>query len=223
MIRALLLPLIFGLGGAAILVSLCVWQVQRLAWKNDLVAEIEARASAEPAPLPASPDPERDRYLPVVASGEVQPAALHFLTSVQFEGPGFRVISPFVTEGGRRILLDRGFVPEPEKEAALFSGAAQVTGNLDWPRESDLFTPEPNTERNIWFARDVAAMAEALQTEPVMIVANRPTGTPSPRPIPVTVRLPNNHLQYAITWGLMAVVWLAMTALLVLRIRSRAH
>ena len=85
--------------------------------------------------------------------------------------------------------------------------------------ESDLFTPDPNLDRNIWFVRDVAAMARAAGTEPLLVVANTPTGDPSPRPLPVTVNLPNNHLQYAITWSLLAAAWLAMTGYLLYRIR----
>ncbi|MEO0387914.1 MAG: SURF1 family protein [Pseudomonadota bacterium] len=216
----IILPLFFGLGGFAILVWLCLWQIQRLEWKEALTAEVTARAAGPEMPLPTATNPERDRYRPVFATGQMAPNALFVLTSQRFEGPGFRVISAFETDGGRRILVDRGFVPEAAKEAPLPSGPMRLAGNLDWPRERDFFTPEPNLERNIWFARDVATMAEALGTEPLLLVARTQTGAGGPRPIPVTVRLVNNHLQYAITWGLMAAAWLAMTVLLTLRIRS---
>lgn len=217
--KRFIVPLIFGLGGAAILVTLSLWQFQRLAWKQALIAEIEARISDAPEALPADPVPARDAYLPVQASGEMRAEALHVLTSLPPEGPGFRVIAPFRTEDGRRILVDRGYVPEAEKSDPLATGPMQVTGHLVWPRETDAFTPDPNRERNIWFARDVGAMAAELDTEPVMIVAARPTGQPSPRPVPVSVDLVNNHLQYALTWALLAVVWLAMTLYLLYRIR----
>lgn len=216
--KRLIVPLIFGLGGAAILVALSVWQVQRLHWKEALIADIESRIDAPPAPIPTDPDREADAYRPVEASGVMGEEELHVLTSFG-GGPGYRVIAPFTTDGGRLVLVDRGFVPEAEKDAPRATGEMKITGNLVWPRETDMFTPDPNLDRNIWFARNVDTMSAALGTEPLMIDANAPTGTPSPRPVPVTVHLPNNHLQYAITWALLAVVWLGMTAHLLYRVR----
>lgn len=216
--KRLIVPLVFGFGGFAILVSLAVWQVQRLEWKSGILATIEARLAAPPVDVPGAPDPDADRYLNVRADGVFVGAALHVLTSARFEGPGFRVIQGFET-GGRRLLVDRGFVTEAEKDAVFASGPVAVVGTLLWPEEADSFTPEPNLERNIWFARDVPAMAAALEAEPVLIVARAPTGEPSPRPLAIGVNIPNNHLQYAITWSLLALCWLAMTVYLLYRIR----
>jgi len=96
-----------------------------------------------------------------------------------------------------------------------------VTGALLWPNETDGFTPDPNLERNIWFARDLRAMAAAVSAEPVLIVARGSTGDPAPRPLPVGINLPNNHMQYVITWSLLAICWLAMTGYLIYRIRAK--
>ena len=74
------------------------------------------------------------------------------------------MIVPLRLGDGRRILLDRGFVPIGEKEAARRLGPIAVEGSLAWPRESDRFTSPPDREKNIWFARDVPLMAEALGT-----------------------------------------------------------
>lgn len=216
--RRLVVPLIFGLGGAAVLVALCVWQVQRLHWKEGMLAEISARMEQPAGPLPDAPSAEADRYAKIAVDGQFADGALHVLTSQRQGGPGYLVVQPFETGDGRRILVDRGYVTETEKAAVFDAGPVTVTGHLVWPRETDMFTPEPNLERNIWFARDVDRMAEALGTEPVLVVASAPTGDPSPRPVPVGIDIPNNHLSYAITWGLLAALWLAMTAYLVYRI-----
>ncbi len=210
--------IVFCLGGAAVLISLCIWQVQRLSWKEALIAEIETMAAAAPGSLPDRPEAAADRFRPVEVSGRFGEGALHVLTSQPARGPGYRVIAPFET-GGRRVLVDRGFIPQADKAAALDMGPVTLRGNLDWPRETDGFTPDPDLETNIWFARDVAAMAAHLGTEPVLIVASAPTGDPSPVPSPITVRLRNDHLEYAITWGLMAAAWLAMSGYLILRIK----
>ncbi|QBF32936.1 SURF1 family protein [Thalassococcus sp. S3] len=215
--------LIFGLSGAAILIGLGVWQVQRLAWKEGVLAEIDSRIAADPVGLPATFEPDADRYLPVAVTGEMLGQELHVLVSVKRVGAGYRVIAPFETETGRRVMVDRGFVPTDAKNTARMLGAMDVTGNLHWPREIDSYTPEPDVAGNTWFARDVPAMADALGTEPVLIVAKSQTD-PSVTPLPVdTSGIPNDHLEYAITWFSLALIWVAMTAYFLWRSRARTE
>lgn len=214
--------LIFGLAGLAILVSLGTWQVQRLAWKEALLAEIDERIAGDPVALPALPDPEADRYLPVSVWGEMLTDEIHVLVSVKQVGPGYRIIAPFRTED-RVILVDRGFVPTTAKLAERATGEMTVTGNLHWPDEIDGYTPDPDIEGNIWFARDVPAMAELLGADPVMVIAGNETD-PSITPLPVdTAGIPNDHLSYAVTWFGLAAVWVAMTILFLWRGRAKAE
>ncbi|MDK3017108.1 SURF1 family protein [Pseudodonghicola flavimaris] len=221
--RRLLFLLIFGIAGTAILVALGNWQVRRLAWKEAVLAEIETRIAAAPEPLPATPDPEADRYLPVTVAGTMEPGELDVLISTKDLGAGYRLIAPFVTETGRRIMIDRGFIPTVDKSAARGIGAMTVTGNLHWPDEVDSFTPEPDTAANIWFARDVPRMAAALRTEPVLLIARSETD-PGVLPLPVdTVGIPNDHLQYAVTWYGLALIWAVMTLYFLWRTRARSR
>ncbi|WP_170371002.1 SURF1 family protein [Ruegeria arenilitoris] len=217
--RRILFLLIFGLAGLAVLVSLGTWQVQRLAWKEGILADIEARIAADPVPLPEAVDPEADRYLPVEVSGEMLPGEIHVLVSVKQVGPGYRVIAPFQT-GDRTILVDRGFVPTTAKQAERQIGHMQVVGNLHWPDEIDGYTPDPDPAGNIWFARDVPALADALGAEPILMVARSQTD-PAITPLPVdTAGIPNDHLQYAVTWFGLALVWAAMTGYFLWRGRA---
>ncbi|MEP3330279.1 SURF1 family protein [Sedimentitalea sp.] len=211
----------FGLTGCAILVWLGTWQIQRLGWKEEVLAEIDSRISAEPVALPVAPEPDPDKYLPVEVSGTVSDTELHVLVSVKHVGPGYRIIAPFQTEDGRLILLDRGFVPTEEKNKARQTGPMTVIGNLHWPDEIDSYTPEPDVAANTWFARDVPGMAAALGTEPVLLIARSQTD-PNMTPLPVdTVGVPNDHLQYAITWFSLALIWAAMTAYFLWRTRAK--
>ncbi|WP_371037002.1 MULTISPECIES: SURF1 family protein [unclassified Rhodosalinus] len=221
--RRILGPLLIGILGTAVLIALGVWQVQRLAWKEGVLADIEARIAAEPVPLPAEPDPEADRYLPVAVSGEIGEDELHVLVSTRAEGAGFRVIAPLSTEAGRRVMVDRGYVRNEAKEADRPTGAADIVGNLHWPDEVDGFTPEPDPDANIWFARDVPRMAEALGTEPVLVVVRETSlSAPGLTPLPVdTAGIPNDHLEYAVTWFGLAAVWAAMSMFLVWRTLGR--
>ena len=224
--RRLIFPLLLGLAGAAVLVSLGVWQLQRLAWKEGVLAEISARIAAPPVALPAAPDPQRDQYLPVTATVTFTGESLDVLVSRKQIGAGFRPVAVALTEDGRRILIDRGFLREAERAAPRpgpDAGTVQITGNLLWPDEVDGFTPDPDLTRGIWFARDLPRMAAHLGAEPLLVVAN----TPAPpgfaaEPLPVdTSGIPNDHLGYAVQWFGLAAVWLGMTALLLWRIRRR--
>lgn len=205
---------VIGLGGAAILVSLGVWQVQRLAWKENLIADIETRIAADPVPLPTKVDRVSDAYLPVKVTGVLSPDYVQVLVSKKNVGAGYRIIRPMILEDDR-IMVDMGFVTTAKAADLSYEGGQPetVTGNLQWPRESDSFTPAPDFDNNIWFARDVEALAQTLDTRPILIVrreASQAEGPVSPMPVD-TNAIPNDHLQYAITWFSLAAIWSAMT------------
>ena len=124
--RGVIFALLFGLGGAGVLVSLGFWQVQRLAWKEGVIAELDARLAAAPVPLPEAPTEARDEYLRVALEGRFGPEELHVLTSAKPWGPGFRVISAFETTDGRRVLVDRGYLPETEKTAPILNDQTNI-------------------------------------------------------------------------------------------------
>ncbi len=216
------LPLLTGLIGTAILVWLGTWQMQRLEWKRDILTEIQARIGGDPAPLPATRTPETDRYQPVQLNGTVEPEELYVLVSQKRVGAGYRVISPFVTDDGRRILLDRGFIPVDERDTARDGGEKSINGNLHWPDDRTSATPDNDIDGNTWFARDIAPMAEVLGTEPLLVIVRNMSPTdPGVTPLAVdTSGIPNDHLQYAITWYSLAVVWLIGTIALVWRMRQ---
>lgn len=222
MIRRMIAPLLIGVIGTGILVWLGAWQVQRLAWKTDILARIEARLAADPVALPADPDRARDAYLRVQETGAIGPGELDvYVSAPGGQGAGYRVIVPFVLADGRRILLDRGFVPVEDKAAARRVGPIEVRGSLLWPDETDRFTDAPDRKRNIWFARDVTLMSAALDTLPVMLVTEASDDPAAPRALPVTIDIPNNHLQYAVTWFGLAIAWAGMTLYWLWRIKRR--
>lgn len=217
--RQILIPLLFGLAGAALLIWLGVWQMQRLAWKEAILADIDARIAADPVALPERVDPVADRYLPVTAEGMIGQRALRVLVSRKQVGAGYRLISAF-DMGGRRVLLDRGFIRTDETIPPPPEGPVMIAGNLHWPDDRNSSTPDNDLAGNLWFARDIEQMARVLDTEPVLIVARRSSYDPAPVvPMPVdSAGIANDHLQYAITWFALALVWLAMTGYLLWRI-----
>ena len=218
-------PIVIGVIGTAILLMLGSWQLQRLEWKEGLIAELLVRASADPVAFPASVDPERDNLLRVKVRGTIGLPELHALHSVKQYGAGYRIIAPMALAGDsggpdRVILVDLGFVPEALKDAVPREGSVrwgesnrvdEVIGLLHWPSEIDSYTPEPDLGRNIWFARDVPAMAEAMGTTPVLLVAESHPDDTIVLPQPPGISLPNRHLEYALTWFGLAIVWSVMS------------
>ena len=221
MIRQFAFAVILGLAGCAVLVSLGLWQVQRLAWKEAIIARAEAMLAEAPVELPLLLDPVADRYRAVQVTGRFTGEEAQVLTSLRDEGPGFLVIAAYQTAAGRRILVDRGFVPEVAKTTPRPAKVAAVLGNLAWPDDVNSSTPPYDTARAIWYGRDLAGISAELATEPVLIIAREATGD-SILPQPVTTAgFRNDHLNYAITWFSLAAVWAGMTAYLLWRIRAR--
>ncbi len=220
--RRYIFPTALGIIGCAILISLGLWQVKRLAWKEALLASISARIDGPAQSLPAAAGPEA-KYTPVRISGHTTGQELLVLSGEKGVGAGFEVIAAFQTEDGRRILLDRGYIPETAKTAPRPPVPLDLRGNLHWPEETDSYTLEPDLKANIWFARDVPKMAAALGTEQVLVVAAEAGGDAQGiRPMPIsTAGIPNDHLGYAVTWFSIAVAWAGMTGLLLWRIRQR--
>lgn len=220
--RRLFLPLFFGILGTVVLVSLGTWQLQRLTWKEDVIADINARIASDPVALPDAIDVTRDKYLPVAVSGTITEDEIHLLASTRDVGAVYRVVAAFETDSGRRIMLDRGWIKTEDKDTARPAHDVEVIGNLHWPDERDSYTPQNDVEGNIWFARDVDQMAAVLKTEPVLLIVREDTdeGTIS-TPLPIdTAALPNNHLEYVLTWYGLAIVWVGMTLYYLRRMRK---
>jgi len=217
--KRMIAPIVFGIVGIAILVSLGNWQVRRLVWKEAILAAIEVKISGPAVPVPEAPTRERDMYLHVVANGEMGAGEVHVLSSSPATGPGYRIIAPLTLENGRRILVDRGNVPEGQKNAARPMESGQIEGNLLWMQDPPTFPPDLG--KNIWFNRDTEALAEALGTEPVLLVMSHTMLSTGPLPMAVGVNIPNSHLGYAVTWYGFALVWLGMTLYLLYRIKRK--
>lgn len=210
-----------GLAGVATLAGLGWWQLQRLAWKNAILAQIDARIAAAPVALPEAPDPARDRYLPVRLQGRFGAGALRVLVSRKQVGAGYRLISSFET-GGRRVLVDRGFVRTDAALPAPPAGLVRLAGNLHWPDDRNAAIPPNDVTANIWFARDIDEMAAVLDTEPVLVIARKMSPPESHvMPLPLdSAAISNDHLNYAITWFALAAIWAVMTGVLIRRSRG---
>lgn len=223
MLKRLIFPLAFGLVGTSILLWLGLWQVDRLAWKQELLGQIEERIAGAPVGLPADPDPEADQYLSVEVSGTFGADDITVLASTKQVGAIYRIIAPFTTTEGRTILVDRGFVLDELRDTPRPKGSATLTGNLLWPDEIDSYTPAPDLNAGIWFAREIPAMAQALDTEMILLVVRETSERDNGMtPLPVdSSGIPNDHFEYAVTWFGLALVWVFMTGFMIWRLTRK--
>ena len=223
--RRYLFPLILGIGGIAILISLGLWQVRRMEWKAGVLASINGRLAADPIDLATIPGPnfEDHNYQAVRLEGATTGQELLVLAGRKGLGAGYRVIAAFETAQGARIMVDRGFVSEADRRNPRPATPLIIAGNLMWPEDADRYTPPPDLKSGLWFARDVTTMAQALDTEPLLVVAREVAGDDQGVEVqPVdTSGIPNDHFGYAITWFSLALVWAGMTGFLLWRIRAK--
>jgi surfeit locus 1 family protein len=203
--------------GFLLLLGLGTWQVQRLHWKEGLIAERQGALHAAPVPLPPSLQEARKlEFHPVKAEGEfLNQDELHLNAQSLRGEQGFHVITPFRLMDGAILLVDRGFVPTERaapatRHAGELEGRATVTGLLRLPESKGWFTPDNEPQRNSWFWIDLPAMAKAAGLAQVLPFYVDADATPNPGGWPLggqtMTDLPNNHLQYAITWYALALV-----------------
>lgn len=202
-----------------VLVWLGLWQLERLTWKEDVLADINSRLTSAPVALPVGPTEAADEYMAVTLAGTVVGPELHVLTSGTAAGTGYRVIRAFEMSDGRRVLADLGLLALDDASAVPAAQMGTMTGTLIWPDDVNNATPEPDLDKNIWFGRDVVTMSAALTTEQLMVVARTLTpADPRTTLLPVdTAGIKNDHLSYAVTWFGLAIVWAIMTLFLISR------
>ncbi|UUR07949.1 SURF1 family protein [Sphingomonas glaciei] len=202
--RGALIALCAGL--ALLFAGLGVWQVERLAWKRDLIARVDARLAAPAVALEARETwPE---YSKVWASGRFDHARETLVDALTERGKGYWVLTPLDT-GDRTILVNRGFVPSERAAASTrpqgqLSGDVVVTGlvRLTEPGGRFLRANQPSADR--WYSRDVATIAAARDLSEVAPFFIDADATANPGGLPIggltVVSFRNSHLVYALTW-----------------------
>ena len=194
----------------AILIGLGVWQLQRLHWKLALIAEVSGHMTAPPISLDEALGMDADsvQYHRVVLQGRFANTKEAYVFTTDAAGePVYHVLTPFLTNDGRTLLVDRGYVPKERLGPAAHSSIDGETGLIGvWrvPDAPGAFTPSPDLAHRIWYARDVTGIAAADRVRlaaPVLIEADaapNPGGWPKGGQTVVSFR--NEHLSYAITW-----------------------
>jgi surfeit locus 1 family protein len=197
--------------------ALGTWQLQRRAWKLDLIERVNTRVHAPPAAAPAQLDPRNDEYRHVRLQGRFLHDRETLVQAVTSQGGGHWVLTPLQTADGF-VLVNRGFVP-PEQRARDKragnepQGEVEVTGLLRLTEPAGGFLRQNDPAADRWFSRDVEAIAKArglASAAPYFVDAD--AGPPEQYPVGglTVVSFPNNHLVYMLTWyGLALMVAIA--------------
>ncbi|MFD1197721.1 SURF1 family protein [Brucella gallinifaecis] len=210
--------LIASLIAFSILIMLGTWQVERLFWKEELIASTQQRVHEAPLPLAEMEKIYSDEgtveYRPVTVSGTfMHQGERHFLATYQGQS-GFNVYTPLMLEDGRFVLINRGFVPYEKKDPQTrldgqLDGPVTITGLARDPLKSKpgYFLPDNDAQKNIFYWKDWPVMAESADIPslddavPFFIDAdNKPNFGGLPIGGITIIDFPNNHLQYAVTW-----------------------
>jgi surfeit locus 1 family protein len=211
---------------AVALAALGTWQVERLAWKRDLIARVDQRVHARPAPAPGRAGWDRvnaanDEYRRVTAAGTLANDRETLVYASTVLGPGYWVMTPLMLADGTAVLVNRGFVPTDRRDPASrregeLSGTVEITGlmRMTEPKGSLLQSNDIAADR--WYSRDVAAIAQKRGVSTVAPYFIDADATANPGGLPVggltVIDFPNNHLVYAITWYGLAAMVLALLA-----------
>lgn len=233
------LVLVFVPVALAILLTLGTWQVNRLYWKETLLAQIEARRNAPPADVAAiegavSAGDDIDYRHAQVSGTFLHDKERHFLATFLGQS-GFYVYTPLRLTDGRFLFVNRGFVPYDRKlpesrPDSQPTGEQAITGlaRARLMEKPSSLVPDNDEAANIFYWKDLDRMAasvglEAGQVLPFFLDAD---ATPNAGGLPkggvTQIDLPNNHLQYAITWYGLAFALVAVTIAGFFRRRSDA-
>lgn len=203
----------------AILCGLGVWQLQRLQWKLALIAAVNGHMAAAPVTLDqiTAMPADQAQYRRVTLHGRFDHSKEAYVYAINAMGaPVYHVLTPFKTDSGKTLMVDRGAVPKEKlapssRAAGNVSGETAVTGVWRVPDAPGLFTPPPDVAHRTWYSRDLAGIAAADRitlSQPALVEADaapNPGGWPKGGQTVVSFR--NEHLSYAITWfGLAAML-----------------
>ncbi len=224
--RPTLWPTLITLPTLIALIALGVWQLERLEWKETLIFERQSRSQAPANVLPDSfARPQDLEFQAVRVRGRLLHDSEFYLAARAFNGRvGLHVVTPLALEDGRILLVDRGWIPDKRRDPATrpegqIPGDLELTGLVRLPgwKGPTWLVPDNQPDENIWFWVDPAAMAEAAGIGPGIgpgiggVIggiyldagpAENPGGLPKGGQ--TRIELPNDHLQYALTWFALA-------------------
>ena len=208
-----LVPFVAFVIALLILLSLSLWQVKRLVWKTNLIEQRVSNFEGEPKNLYDIRKPNENEFKKVFIEGQLLNNLEFFMPALSKNGNnGFHIIVPMEVEKKKLILFDTGWVPLAKKEKNkrlnnLIKEKKIFTAVIRLPGRKGYFQPDNDNIKNFWFFVEPKLMEETISMKLenrfyLEAVDNGPNGYPLGNQTRIYLR--NNHLQYAITWFLIA-------------------
>lgn len=209
-------------GALAVLLRLGFWQLERLEWKEGLIARVEAGLKQPPVDLDMIEKLLRNgtdiEYRPVKASGVFDHAnEQHFYTTHKGQA-GYHIYTPLKGEDGRILMVNRGFVPFEAKDP-VNRPRGQVSGTVAFTglarsapaQKPNTFVFDNDLEKNVYHWKSLEQMVAraygdtSVQVRPFFVdikTMTTPETVPGDLPLAGITRIsfPNSHLSYAVTW-----------------------
>jgi surfeit locus 1 family protein len=218
----------FLLSAALVFIALGTWQIQRLFWKLDLIARVDARVHAEAIAPPAKAEwkslqPNEIEYRHVALRGVFDHSRETLVQAVTERGAGFWVLTPLTQADGVTVVVNRGFVPPDRRDPqsrieGQLEGEVSVSGLLRLNEPGGAFLRSNDPAKGNWYSRDVVAIAEEKRLSnaaPYFVDAD---ATANPGGLPVggltIVQFRNSHLVYAFTWFTLAIMSIVLTIMI---------
>ena len=223
-------PAVMTLVMLVVLLTLGAWQVERLAWKEDLLAHMTERRNAPPLTISSKTDiaalrrAQHDFY-PAKLKGRFGEEVVFWFTQIEnkptglsrTDSAGYHMLVPFYLRDGSALLVDRGFIPQRLLDIPAPpppQGAVVLDAVLRWPDGRGAFDNQDNPAKNLFYVRDPKAIGAHWQLDLPPMLADAATANDSwPRGAQTRFSMPNNHLQYAVTWFGLAIVLVIVSGL----------
>ena len=181
------------------------WQVFRLNLKNNLIFTLENNLKKNSIIFNEGIDKE---YTKVLLKKKDLKSKI-FLYHLNKGEIGFKVIVPYQVNSSLVVLVDKGWIRKDKidliKNTLLNEDV--IEGYTKKIREKNLFTPNNNIKEDFLYSVQTDSLKKSLNKNiyPLLIIQTSKTNKDIV-PNDYAIRLPNNHLQYAITWYGLALV-----------------
>ena len=181
------------------ILSLGTWQVYRLYLKNNLISDLENNLKTSSINFNVDIDKE---YTKVLFKKKDLNTKI-FLYHLNKGEIGFKVMVPYEINSSLLVLVDKGWIRKDKINLiknTLFNDDI-IEGYTRKIREKNLFTPNNNIKEDFLYSVEIDNLKKSLNKNiyPLLIIQTSKTNKDI-IPNDYEVRLPNNHLQYAITW-----------------------
>ena len=197
--------LIFNICAIIILLSLGTWQLERLQWKNRYISQIETKISMPAIEINENNSIYLDTYKNrkiTIKGSYLYDKKITLHSKVYNKLVGKHLLVPLKTDYGY-LLVNRGFITDAGlKNLNEDTEVLNITGMINFSSKKPYFIPNNNLQNNDWYYVNIKEIGEYLSLNLLNYYLIEENNLAEPFPIgsQYNIDIPNDHLQYAVTW-----------------------